>query len=133
MYFLMTQRAPMKTRSKHTLSLCFRSHTELVDRIWWRSDAPLGRQTIWPGHTRLVKRLRMTVDFGALSISSVMMAAVAVFRRNCFEYSEDEDLLGSGSFGSVYRCRLTTSLETSTVALKVLSLPQRLKERYGQI
>jgi hypothetical protein len=47
-----------------------------------------------------------------------------LFTRDCFEYSEEDDLLGSGSFGSVYRCRLQSPKK------KVPSSPKRLQDRY---
>lgn len=46
-----------------------------------------------------------------------------LFTRDCFEYSEEDDLLGSGSFGSVYRCRLTKSEEESPELSKAASRP----------
>ena len=51
-----------------------------------------------------------------------------LFKINDFEYNEGDDIIGSGTFGCVFRCRLKASGET--VALKVLSVPQRLKKRY---
>jgi hypothetical protein len=58
------------------------------------------------------------------------MADVRLFSKNSFEYNEDNDLLGSGLFGSVYQVRLKTSPTKETVALKVLSLPQKLKKSF---
>lgn len=50
-----------------------------------------------------------------------------LFQLDSFAYNEEDDFLGSGAFGSVFRCRLTTTGEI--VALKKLYTPQRLKQR----
>ena len=39
----------------------------------------------------------------------------------------DDDFLGAGSFGSVYRCRLKETSEI--VALKIINAPPRLRQR----
>ena len=43
------------------------------------------------------------------------------------QYDIDDDWLGAGAFGEVFRCRLPPSGEV--VAVKVLNSPRRLKER----
>jgi serine/threonine protein kinase len=44
------------------------------------------------------------------------------------QYNTDDDWIGAGAFGDVYRCRLPTVASENVVAVKVISSPRRLKE-----
>ena len=50
-----------------------------------------------------------------------------LFKSDDFVYDMENDWLGSGTFGEVYRCCLRDSGQR--VALKVLSTPRRLKPK----
>ena len=51
-----------------------------------------------------------------------------LFKREEFHYDKDEDVIGAGGFGVVFRSRLVARDET--VALKVLNLPRQLNKRH---
>lgn len=68
----------------------------------------------------------MSQEGGYLQSSASCQAKI--FKRKEIVYDEDKDVLGSGGFGVVYRCRLANSRELA--AIKRLTTPYRLKDRY---
>ena len=50
-----------------------------------------------------------------------------LFQLDNFEYDRQNDWLGAGTFGNVFRCRLKDS--GKQVAVKMLSSQRRLKRR----
>ena len=50
-----------------------------------------------------------------------------LFSSSDLHYHVDDDFLGSGAFGEVYRCRLPVTGEV--VAVKILYSPRRLRDR----
>lgn len=53
--------------------------------------------------------------------------SLRIFGRDELIYNDDDDMIGSGGFGVVYRCKIQSSSEV--VALKVLTTPYKLKKR----
>ena len=49
-----------------------------------------------------------------------------IFQKETFIYNNEDDFVGAGEFGEVFRTELTNSGEI--VALKLLNTPQRLKQ-----